>query len=75
MSAPSSVTVQFTHDAGINKAVKDSANSLRIYDVFHIPLAGEPVSSKAIRSKIKLKNTAGILQQKPVKNFSLAFGK
>jgi hypothetical protein len=72
---PSSVSIQVTHDAGINKAVKDAANSLHIYDQFHIPMDGEPVSSHAIRSKTKVRTVAGVLQLKPSKNFSVAFGR
>jgi hypothetical protein len=75
MSAPSSVTVQFTHDAGVNFGAKNASNSMRIYDIFHVVTDGEPESSRAIRSKVKVKNTAGVLQLKPTKNFSIAFGR
>jgi hypothetical protein len=75
MAIPSSVTIQYTHDAGVNKSVKDAANSMRIYDQFHVVTDGEPVSSRAIRSKVKVKATAGVLQLKPTKNFSIAFGR
>jgi hypothetical protein len=74
MSMPSSVTIQYSNDAGVSKAVKDAANSLRIYDVFHVPLAGDPISKHVIRIKNKVKVTAGVLQLKPTKNFSISFG-
>jgi hypothetical protein len=78
MSVPSSVTIQVTNDAGVNKAAKDAANSLHIYEVednqFHKVMDGEPLSSKAKVTKTKVKNTAGVLQQKPSKNFSKSFG-
>jgi hypothetical protein len=69
-----SVNIQYTFDAGIDKKVKDGDCSMHIYDVFHKPLAGEPVSNKALRIKNKVTMTAGVLHGKGTRNFSISFG-
>jgi len=63
-----------TYNAGILKQVKDTSNSLEINDVKNVALAGDPISARALRQKMKTLYVAGIAGARTTHTQSISFG-
>ena len=73
MASPSVVmNISLSTEAGVSKKIKTGDSPLRIYDLFHVANASEPIGSHVIRTKNKVDSVAGVLRGKVSRNFSIA---